>query len=90
MKEKTERLIHNFVFVLIIILIVFQSYRAYLIYQDVGFSYCVDETDTLTGETERFCFDSARERDEYISSLIYPINLDNKYINEYINIGIVD
>jgi hypothetical protein len=90
LSDKEKIIINNIIFFLLILAIIFMSFRAYSIYQEYGFDSCVIEIDQITKEEELVCFPSSQELDEYLLGKIRTINLDYKYINNHTNIDIVD
>ena len=86
--DKEKKIIHEGIFYLIIVAILLFSVKAWFIYQEQGFSHCLEEKNDITGETTRKCFNTSKERTDYLQK--WANNLDYNYINDSLPISSVD
>ena len=90
LNDKERYYIHQGIFFLLVFLILMTMFNGWVMYKEQGFNYCVEEKVAFNDVSITTCFNTSKERNDYVLSKSYPNNLDYKYINQYINITIVE
>ena len=92
MERKNKDYVYRIGNVILFTAIITLSIRGIILYNNHGLQSCIIETDGLTGEETEMCFNSSKERTEYIDELFekevngYPKKIDYNYINNFTNL----
>ena len=89
MKQEAKETIHNIVFWILIIIILVYVIVGVDIYMRFGTKSCLEEQiSPYSNDTQIVCFNTSKERSQYIIDKISESHFDNNYINDSYPINI--